>query len=218
MNSQFHNLKFQKKKLLGLVGKGFAQNDRKKILAALTFADEKHKGQRRDEGTAYLIHPVRVASILAQDVGTWDADVVVGALLHDVVEDCGVRLTTIRKRFGKRVAQFVQALTRKRKKGETEAQKEKDKTHKLEVLSHQSLEVRLIKCADILDNLRCSADVPFWAWTPIAHKKFPRWRREFHVAVAFAKSVHPVLFTQMQQALRVFEVKRIVRGVVRLGL
>lgn len=215
MEAQFHKLKFQKKKLNGLVIKTFAPDDRKKVIAALQFAEVKHQGQRRDEGTAYVIHPIRVAITLLQDVGTWDADAVVSALLHDVIEDCRVHLATIRKRFGKRVAQFVLALTRKRLRRESEAQKETDKLHKLEILSRAPLEVRLIKCADILDNLRCAADVPIWAWTALAIRKFPRWRREFHTAAEFAKGVHPVLHKEIMRALRTFEVKRIVRGVVR---
>ena len=219
MHAQFHNLKFQKKKFLGLVEKSFGKEDREKILAALKFAKFKHKGQRRDEeSAAYIIHPVRVALTLLENVGTWDADVVVGALLHDVVEDCGVRLHSIEKRFGKRVAYFVKALTRIPKKGETDAEKEIRKKEKIRELAYESLEVRLIKCADILDNLRCAADVPFWSWTPIAQRKFPRWRREFYVAEELAKQVHPVLHHEIQNALRVFEVKRIARGVVRLGM
>ena len=218
MNSQFHDLKFQKKKFFGLLEKGFSKEDRKKIIAAFQFARLKHKGQRRDEGSAYIIHPLRVGIILLENIGTWDSDVVSAALLHDVVEDCRVRLYSIEKRFGKRVADFVRALTRMRKKGETDTEKEIRKKEKILTLVNEPVEVRFIKCADILDNLRCAADVPFWSWTPIAQRKFPRWRREFHVAEGFAKKVHPVLHSEIQNALRLFEVKRIVRGVVRLGM
>lgn len=218
MQASFHNLKFQKKKLVGLVIKQFAFEDKKKVIGALAFAVQKHKGQRRDEGKAYVIHPIRVAVTLLDDVGTWDADIIVSALLHDVVEDCKVRITSIEARFGKRVAHFVQQLTRKSKKGETDPEKEKRKIQKLDQLEHAVIEVQLVKCADILDNLRCAADVPFWAWTTIARKKFPRWRREFHVAARFASRVHPVLASEIRSALRAFEVKRIVRGIVRLGL
>lgn len=218
MNAQFHNLKFQKKKFLGLVDKGFSKEDREKILAAFQFAQLKHKGQRRDEGAAYVIHPIRVAIILLDNAGTSDADVAVSALLHDVIEDCGVRIVSIEKRFGKRVAQFVKALTRIPIKGESDIEKEKHKKQKFMELEHKPLEIRLIKCADILDNLRCAADVAFWSWTPIARKKFPRWRREFHAAAGFSKHVHPILHREIQKALTVFEVKRIVREVVRFGM
>ena len=219
MNAQFHNLKFQKKKFLGLAEKNFAIEDGKKITSALRFAEVKHKGQRRDEeSAAYVIHPIRVATTLLEDVGIWDGDVVVGALLHDLVEDCGVRLGMIEKRFGKRVSEFVKALTRMAIKGESDSEKEAHKKQKLTELGYASLEIRLIKCADILDNLRCAADVPFWSWTPIARRKFPRWRREFHVAEEFAKHTHPFFYKEIHTELRTFEVKRIMRGVVRLGM
>lgn len=217
MDEQFHNLRFQKRQFLNLVQKNFGPQDRKKIQTAFEFAQVKHQGQRRAEGTAYFIHPVRVAIALIQDVGTWDADVVAAGLLHDVVEDCHVHLATIAKHFGKRVAQFVEALTRRRSRKEGETEKERHKLEKLKKLQKQPLEVRLVKCADILDNLRCAADVPFWAWTKLARKKFPRWHREFHVASEFAKGVHPVLYREIQKALRMFDLKRVMRGMVRLG-
>lgn len=218
MNEQFHNLKFQKKKFLKLVAEHFGPDDRKKIIAAFEFASRKHAGQRRDEGTAYIIHPVRVAITLLDDIGTWDADMVAGGLLHDVVEDCGVRIKTIRKQFGKRAAGFVLAMTRPRIRGEGEVEKEKHKIEKLASLAKASLELRMLKGADILDNLRCAADVPWWKWTPIARKKFPRWYREFHFAAKLTKGVHPVLYREIENALRIFGVKRIIRGVVRLGM
>lgn len=218
MDAQFHNLKLQKKRFFALVEKNFGPQDRKKILAAFAFADAKHKKQRRDEGTAYIIHPVRLAVTLLQDVGTWDADIVCSALLHDVVEDCGVRLLTIVKRFGKRVGQFVDLMTRPRSRQETEPQKEAHKMAHLKRIQRGPREAQLIKCADILDNLRCAADIPFWMWTPLARKKFPRWHREFHAAKAFCAKVHPVLYREVDKALKVFDVKRVVRGVVRFGL
>ena len=218
MEAQFHNLKIQKRKFLGLVEKNFGPQDRQKILNAFQFADRKHKKQRRAEGSAYIIHPLRAAITLIDDVGTWDADVVCAALLHDVVEDCGVRLPTVKKQFGKRVADFVHLMTRLRSQRETDAQKETHKLAHLKKIQRGPQEVKLIKCADILDNLRCAADIPFWMWTPMARKKFPRWHREFHAAEAFCAKVHPVLHQEVVKALRVFDVKRVVRGVVRLGL
>lgn len=214
MEAAFHNLKFQKKKFLGLVEKNFAPEDRNKIITAYKFASEKHKGQRRAEGPPYIIHPIRAAIILMQEVGVWDSDLIVGILLHDVIEDCGVRLATVKKRFGKRVADFVHIMTRPRHWGETEEAKERNKMRHLKKISRGPIEWKLLKCADLLDNMRSASDVPFYepAW-----KKFPRWRREFHRDVEFAKTVHQALYHEMQKALRVFELKRVVRGVVRLG-
>lgn len=215
MKHPFYDLKALKKKLTAHAEKNFSPEDRKKIGAALAFAVRKHKGQRRAEGTSYIIHPIRVALILIENVGTWDADIVATALLHDVVEDCGVRLNELRKRFGKRVAYFVEEMTRRRRKGESDAEKEIRKKEKLAALKKAPLEVQLIKCADILDNLRCAGQVPWWAWTPLARRKFARWHREYHYALDFAKAAHPVLYKEIQKALRAFDLKRIIRGFVR---
>ncbi len=215
MSNRFHDARYQKKELRNLITQNFGPDDSKKILAALRFAQLAHKGQRRDEGSAYIIHPVRVARILLTIVGTWDADMVVAALLHDVVEDCRVRLTSIQKRFGRRVANFVQALTRKVVERETEAEKERHKIEKLDILRHAPLEVRLIKCADFLDNIRCAADVSFYA---AERRKFARWHREFHHALEFAHGVHAELAKAISHELRKFDLKRFARTVVRLGL
>lgn len=214
MPAQFHEVRYQKKKFRKLVSENFGPDDVKKILAALKFAQQAHKGQRRDEGEAYIVHPIRVAINLVELVGTWDADVVVAALLHDVVEDCGVRVATLGKRFGRRVARFVAALTRKVVRRESEDEKERRKIEKLAALKDAPFEARLIKCADFLDNIRCAADVSFYL---AARKKFPRWHREFHHAAKFARDTHPGLAREIDYELKKFDVKRLARRFVRLG-
>ncbi|MBP3431353.1 MAG: HD domain-containing protein [Clostridia bacterium] len=68
-----------------------------------------HQDQRRKDGQFYISHPVEVALILA-NLG-FDADVVSGALLHDVVEDCDCDLETIRKEFNDNVAEMVDCVS-----------------------------------------------------------------------------------------------------------
>ena len=73
---------------------------------ALRWADECHRGQTRKGGeTAYFTHPAGVALIL-QRLG-FDDEVVVAALLHDVVEDSAATLDDVRARFGPKVAELV---------------------------------------------------------------------------------------------------------------
>lgn len=214
MEARFHKLRFQIKTFFELARENFGPDDQKKIIAAFKFARSAHKGQRRAEGTAYIIHPIRAAAILMDEVGTWDSDIIAGILLHDVIEDCGVPLTTVEKQFGKRVAKFVQIMTRPRHWGETEEEKERNKMRHLKKIARGPFEWKLLKCADLLDNMRSASDVPFYE---VAWRQFPRWRREFDRDVKFAKTVHPVLYREMEKALRVFNLKRVVRGVVRLG-
>ena len=79
------------------------------IEKAYQFAKEMHHGQTRAGGDLYLIHPVEVALILAQ-LG-FNKEVIAGALLHDVVEDCGCTLDTLAGMFGQEVADLVDVVS-----------------------------------------------------------------------------------------------------------
>lgn len=79
---------------------------------ALLFATRKHAGQiRKGTGTPYVSHLLSVAALVLEAGG--DEDLAIAALLHDVVEDCGgaPMLKEVRRRFGKRVAQVVEACS-----------------------------------------------------------------------------------------------------------
>lgn len=76
---------------------------------AYNMAKSLHNGQLRKDGTPYISHPVEVAYILAK-LG-FDENVLSGALLHDVVEDCGCSLDTIKKEFNKVVAELVDSVS-----------------------------------------------------------------------------------------------------------
>lgn len=72
-------------------------------------AKELHSGQFRKDGTPYISHPVEVAYILASL--EFNVDVVCGALLHDVVEDCGYSIQQIKDNFNKNIAEMVDAVS-----------------------------------------------------------------------------------------------------------
>jgi (p)ppGpp synthase/HD superfamily hydrolase len=78
--------------------------------SALAFACSQHHGQmRKGSGAPYITHPIAVASIVGQYGG--DEDLAIAALLHDVMEDCGVTRAQIAGRYGERVARIVDACT-----------------------------------------------------------------------------------------------------------
>jgi (p)ppGpp synthase/HD superfamily hydrolase len=80
------------------------------VSRALSFARRAHAGQiRKGDGTPYIDHPVEVARLLYEQ-GFGDA-VIAAALLHDVVEDCGVSAPELEERFGPEVAALVATLT-----------------------------------------------------------------------------------------------------------
>ena len=78
------------------------------ILKAAEFAATKHRGQFRkgNLNTPYINHPIKVANLL-ENVGVKDVEVLVAALLHDVVEDTNTTYSDIRNVFNQRVADFV---------------------------------------------------------------------------------------------------------------
>ena len=81
-----------------------------RIQDAYGFAGECHDGQMRISGDPYIVHPLAAATILA-DLHL-DPDTIIAALLHDVVEDCGVTVEALDQRFGPDVARLVDGVTK----------------------------------------------------------------------------------------------------------
>lgn len=79
------------------------------VKRAYDVAKEHHKNQLRQSGEPYIIHPIAVASILA-DLGM-DSQSVAAALLHDTVEDTDVTKADIEREFGDEIAQLVDGVT-----------------------------------------------------------------------------------------------------------
>src|SRR5262249_185061 len=84
--------------------------DIEKIQRAYDLSSTAHKGVVRRSGEPYIQHPLEVAYLLA-DMRI-DADGIVSALLHDVVEDTAYTLDDLRKQFGRNVATIVDGVTK----------------------------------------------------------------------------------------------------------
>src|SRR5690606_21254019 len=86
------------------------EDDIKRIREAYRLSDEAHLGQFRTSGEPYISHPIAVAEILAG----WklDADSLMAALLHDVIEDSAVPKQLLAERFGTQVADIVDGLSK----------------------------------------------------------------------------------------------------------
>ena len=85
--------------------------DIKLIRLAFETAVDAHKEQRRKSGEPYILHPIAVAQIVADQIGL-GATSIAAALLHDVVEDTFLTLEDIELMFGKSVAKIVDGLTK----------------------------------------------------------------------------------------------------------
>lgn len=127
--------------------------DLKKVKEAYRFSDEMHLGQVRKSGEPYISHPIAVAEICAE----WklDAQAIMAALLHDVMEDQDVKKDELIERFGAQVAHLVDGLSKLEKiefQSQIEAQAENFRKMLLAMAS--DVRVILIKLADRLHNMR----------------------------------------------------------------
>ncbi|WP_186062169.1 RelA/SpoT family protein [Burkholderia gladioli] len=152
----------------------------KEVKAAFHFSDEAHLGQYRQSGEPYITHPVAVAEICAG----WklDAQAVMAALLHDVMEDQGVMKSELAERFGPKVAELVDGLSKLDKmefRSREEAQAENFR--KMLLAMARDVRVILVKLADRLHNMRTLGAVPMEKrrrvaretldiYAPIAHR------------------------------------------------
>ncbi|MCP3706472.1 bifunctional (p)ppGpp synthetase/guanosine-3',5'-bis(diphosphate) 3'-pyrophosphohydrolase [Paraburkholderia sp. CNPSo 3274] len=131
----------------------------KEVKAAFHFSDEAHLGQYRQSGEPYITHPVAVAEICAG----WklDAQSIMAALLHDVMEDQGVTKAELAERFGAKVAELVDGLSKLDKmefRNREEAQAENFR--KMLLAMARDVRVILVKLADRLHNMRTLGAVP----------------------------------------------------------
>ena len=126
--------------------------DMKRIREAYALAAEAHKNQKRKTGEPYIIHPIAVARIVAEELelGT---NPIIAAFLHDVVEDTPYTIEDIRERFGDDVAFLVGVVT-KQKKEPYERSKQVDNFRQILASVQYDVRAILIKLADRLHNMR----------------------------------------------------------------
>lgn len=129
------------------------------VLRAAEFAAEAHKFQtRKDDGSAYICHPLRVAGVL-RDCGVSDQTILAAALLHDVVEDTPRTIEDVRDAFGDAVADIVAEVTDDRSLSAAER-----KRAQLAHVDSLSPGARRVKGADMHDNLAALIKCPPPGW------------------------------------------------------
>lgn len=119
---------------------------------AFEFAREAHKTQKRKTGEPYILHPIAVASIAAEEL-MLGANPVIACFLHDVVEDTDHTIDEIRQRFGDDVAFLVSAVT-KEKKEHYDDSKQVDNFRRMLMSVKYDIRALLVKLADRLHNMR----------------------------------------------------------------
>uniref|UniRef100_B1XUH6 (P)ppGpp synthetase I, SpoT/RelA n=1 Tax=Polynucleobacter necessarius subsp. necessarius (strain STIR1) TaxID=452638 RepID=B1XUH6_POLNS len=150
------------------------------VKKAFQFSDAAHLGQYRHSGEPYITHPVAVAELCA----TWrlDAPSIMAALLHDVIEDTGCTKVDLVEKFGSKVAELVEGLTKLDKlEFQSHAEAQAESFRKMFMAMARDVRVILVKLADRTHNMRTLDAVPMEKrrrvaaetieiYAPIAHR------------------------------------------------
>ena len=130
------------------------QVDGDRLERAFELGKTAHAGQLRASGEPYFTHPVAVANLLIDM--RLDVDTVITALLHDTVEDCGVKLATLAEQFGDDVAQLVDGVTKLSRIAiqSSPSSAQAENFRKLLLAMSEDVRVLLVKLADRTHNMR----------------------------------------------------------------
>jgi guanosine-3',5'-bis(diphosphate) 3'-pyrophosphohydrolase len=142
------------------------------ILQAATYAAEKHSGQRRKGARQepYINHLLEVAELVASVLAEPDDNLIIAALLHDVVEDAGVGLPELAGRFGDDVAALVAEVT-----DDKSLPKKERKRLQIVNAPHKSPRAQIIKLADKISNLRSILSSPPADWDDRRRREYFDW-------------------------------------------
>jgi guanosine-3',5'-bis(diphosphate) 3'-pyrophosphohydrolase len=157
------------------------------ILRAVAFAAHKHRDQRRKDKDAspYINHPIQLATVLWEEGGVRDAEVIAAALLHDTLEDTETTWQELRGIFGEAIADVVLEVT------DTKwIKKALRKRLQVARAAHSSENAKLVKLADKICNLRDIAAHPPAGWPLDRKRQYFEWAKE---VVDQLRGTHPEL-------------------------
>lgn len=152
----------------------------KLVNKAFELAREAHKGVRRKSGEPYILHPLAVARIAAEEIGLGSTGVA-AALLHDVIEDTDYTYEDLEAIFGKKVASIVDGLTKLSGVFDKSQSAQAENFRKLLLTMVEDIRVIIIKLADRLHNMRTLGSMPehkrlkiagetLFMYAPLAHR------------------------------------------------
>ena len=171
------------RQLLTSLGKDQPKEKIKLVRAAFDLAAKAHEGTLRKSGEPYIFHPLAVAQIAVGELGLGVTSAVC-ALMHDVVEDTDITLEDIERKFGPKVAEIIDGLTKISTVFENvdkEASIQAENFKKMLLTLGEDLRVILIKLCDRLHNMRTLGSVSentklkiasetMYIYAPLAHR------------------------------------------------
>ena len=158
-----------------------SKQDRANIRDAFNISLEAHKSMRRKSGEPYILHPIAVAQICAEEIGLGTTSIIC-ALLHDTVEDTDITLELLDMKFGPKVSQIIDGLTKISGVFDQQDKSMQAENFKKMLLTlSEDVRVILIKLADRLHNMRTLesmsaksqlkiASETAYVYAPLAHR------------------------------------------------
>ena len=168
------------KALLRALRPSLGKGDKEIIRLAFDMALEAHKDMRRKTGEPYILHPLAVAQICAEEIGLGPLAIVC-ALLHDTVEDTHITLEDVSSSFGEKAASIVDGLTKISGVFDKGTSLQAENFRKMLLTLSDDIRVILIKLADRLHNMRTLDSMPrdkqlkiasetAYLYAPLAHR------------------------------------------------
>jgi len=165
----------------------------KDVLRAALFAAERHARQKRKGAAAepYINHLLEVADLVASALTEPDTNLLMAALLHDVVEDVGVTKAEVADLFGSDVAELVAEVTDDKSLPKAERKR-------LQIVNapKKSIRAQAIKVADKISNLRAILNSPPEDWSAERKKEYFDWAKQ---VVDGLPSPPPTLKTEFEK-------------------
>jgi GTP pyrophosphokinase len=166
--------------LLRALRPSLGKGDKETIRLAFDMALEAHKDMRRKTGEPYILHPLAVAQICAEEIGLGPLAIVC-ALLHDTVEDTHLTLEDVSNSFGEKAASIVDGLTKISGVFDKGTSLQAENFRKMLLTLSDDIRVILIKLADRLHNMRTLDSMPrdkqlkiasetAYLYAPLAHR------------------------------------------------
>ncbi|MBU0527543.1 HD domain-containing protein [Candidatus Micrarchaeota archaeon] len=167
----------------------------KLVTLAFEFSQKAHTGQKRDSGEEYIVHPYRVCISLFEEFGIEDENLLAAGLLHDVIEDSSTSHEQLSKLFNERVANLVDAVTKKK---DSTDPKWKEKYYKN--IQNSDEQIQLLKFVDRLDNIRDLISCP-------SKEKQIRYLKETkELFLPWAKKFNEKVYEKLVQEIEKIEV------------